>query len=199
MGDPALNELGFACPLLELEAFTHANEDAPARAVLRRANANALTVTDEVAFVENIGHVETQRQAFEGARAVKRLSNADIGDDIAGQLGAIGNRTGRICGAQAVTVQKVHAGHELAKTIGQRNACATRKRPILRMVGVDVVSGDIGQFGGVEEVLARDDVPRLLLATRDVCVKRPWPVSVIRAQFDAPGIAFGIVERRIDQ
>lgn len=102
----------------------------------------------------------------------------------------IRNTIGRI-GTQPAAVD--HVGAEprlLPKQIGD----AGRRRYRLRVVGEDVVVGDIGEIVGVDQILVGCDIGALLLRDGNVPVSSEIADVVVGLDLDALVIGFRIVE-----
>ena len=97
--------------------------------------------------------------------------------------------------AQAAAVDHARAEPGVVPEIG----CAGRAGPLLRMIGVDVMAGDVGEFVGAEQILVRHDIGGDLPGPGEIAVGAEIAVLVGRAQFDAAVIGFFVVEAVEDQ
>src|SRR3954471_10103911 len=151
-----------------LEPLRYAHEEASALAPLRCADADALSASELILLVEEVQDVGADADSCERARPAKVLRYSRVEDKVARELASIGNDTIGIVGPQTRAVDEVRSRHEGAEAVADRVASTTRRGPVLRVVGVDIVAGDIGELVRIEEILARDDVLRLFRTAREV-------------------------------
>ena len=181
------------------ELLADPDEQAAPLAPLRGADANAAAASDLVHLVEQVQHVGADRHALERSGAVEILRNPGVEYPVAGQRCSVRHNAVRIVGPEPRGIDEIHRRDERADPVLDRVAAAARCRPFLRMVGVNVMIVDVGKLVRREEILARDDVLALLGASGEIRIEIERAVRVIATQFDTPGIALGVVERRQDQ
>ena len=136
-----------------------------------------LTTSKRTVIGLRVGHLDLARDAEIGR---------GVGRDVVG----VGE-----AGAQPAAVDRAHAEPRVVPEVRR----AGRAGDPLRVVGVDVVAGDVGELVGAEQILVRHDGLGDLASHGDVAVGVEVAVLVGRAHFDALVLGLVVVEAAEDQ
>ena len=152
--------------------------------VLRREYADSRAVPELIDGVEDIHDVKADCDRL-AVGLLEFVRNADIGRSVGRNMVGVGETA-----AQAAAVHHARAEPRALPEVGR----AGRAGPLLRVIGVDVVAGDIGELVGAEQILVRHDVGGDLPGPGEIAVSAEIAVLVGRTQFDAAVIGLFVVE-----
>src|SRR5665213_58974 len=151
---------------------------------LRSEYADARSVSDLVSSVEDVHHVEVHRDRLP-VGYLELARDSDIGRGVGRDMVGIGKTA-----AQAAAVDHARAEASILPEVG----CASRAGPLLCVIGVDVVVGDIGEFVSAEQILIRDYVLGYLTRPSEVAVGAEVSVLVSCAELDTRVLGGFVVE-----